>query len=371
MYSKNNIVHSEEGLVVGLSHLYESFGYKKFKMRKFEKYDLYLENKAFLRNANIITVTDPAGRLLALKPDITLSIVKNVRAASLPQKFYYNENIYVADSNAGEIKEMTQVGLEYIGDLDIRAMGEILLLAAESLSCADENYRIAVSHMGIVSDILDSANVAESEKECIYELLSQKNLHGIKEVCNSLGVNDSVVERLCGLATISGELSSTISAAESLVCGDCARESINELYALSEIIKQFDLSDKFVLDFSVMNDVSYYNGLMFQGFISGVPKSVLSGGRYDNLVRRFGCETSAAGFAVFVDLLNDYNYHEPEFDCDVLLLYDENCAPVKVINAQKEINSNSETCIALFKEPEWVKYKRKIVMSSDGSLKNE
>ena len=133
MNSNNAVLRSDEEFVLGLRRLYESFGYKKFIMSKFEKYDLYLENKSFLRNANIITVTDPKGRLLALKPDITISIVKNVRKDDIPVKLYYNEKVYNSDSEAGEIKESTQVGLEYIGDLDVRGMAEILLLAAESL----------------------------------------------------------------------------------------------------------------------------------------------------------------------------------------------------------------------------------------------
>ena len=94
----NTSLKRDEDLIPILRRLYESYGYKRFKMSKFEEYDLYLENKAFLRNANIITVTDPAGRLLALKPDITLSIVKNVREEALPQKVYYSENIYQKQS---------------------------------------------------------------------------------------------------------------------------------------------------------------------------------------------------------------------------------------------------------------------------------
>ena len=78
MSSNDTVLKRDEEYVLGLRSLYESYGYKKFKMRKFEKYDLYLENKSFLRNGGIITVTDPKGRLLALKPDITLSIVKNI-----------------------------------------------------------------------------------------------------------------------------------------------------------------------------------------------------------------------------------------------------------------------------------------------------
>lgn len=365
------IIRREEGLVLGLRRLYESFGYKKFKMRKFEKYDLYRENKSFLHNTNIITVTDPAGRLLALKPDITLSIVKNVGTAPLPEKLYYNENIYFADSNAGEIKETTQVGLEYIGELDIRALGEILLLAAESLAQADENYRIAISHMGIISEILDSVTDSESVKERIYELISDKNLHGIQEICSSLLLHEEETQRLSGLITVSGPLCSTIKCAEKLVCGDSSKASIQELKALSEIIDSFDLTDKFILDFSVMNDISYYNGLVFQGFINGVPKTVLSGGRYDNLVRRFGCNTSAAGFAVSVELLQDFNYRRRDFDYDIFLLYSPDCNPSDVIAAQKDFAENGERCIALSAEKANIKYAKKVVMSSDGSLKYE
>ncbi len=371
MNSNMNALRRNEGLTLGLMRLYEDLGYKKFKMRKFEKYDLYLENKSFLRNANIVTVTDPAGRLLALKPDITLSIVKNILAASLPLKLYYNENIYFGDSNAAEIKETTQVGLEYIGDIDVRALGEILLLAAESLNRADENYRIAISHMGIVSEILDSLMVSESVKARIYNLISDKNLHGIKEICSELSFDENVSKRICGLVTVSGEFSSAIKDAEALVNGEISKSSLEELAALSKIIDSFGLSDKFILDFSVMNDVSYYNGIVFQGFISGIPKFVLSGGRYDNLVRRFGCDTSAAGFAISIDLIKEFCSTEREFDYDVLLLYSEECDPSLVLKAQRKISEGGESCIALSKDAEWIKCKRRVIVLPDGSMKNE
>ena len=156
-----------------------------------------------------------------------------------------------------------------------------------------------------------------------------------------------------------------------MVSGEVSSSSLKELSALSEIITAFGLSDKFILDFSVMNDVSYYNGLVFQGFVSGIPKAVLSGGRYDNLVRRFGCETSAAGFAVAVDLIKEYRYSEPEFDYDVMLVYAEDCNPAAVLKVQTEISNNGSSCIAVSKEPEWIKCRKKIILSADGSMKNE
>lgn len=368
MSSNDAVLRRDEEYVLGLRRLYESYGYKKFKMSKFEHYDLYLENKSFLRNGGIVTVTDPKGRLLALKPDITLSIVKNVRENELPQKWYYSENVYIADRMAGEIKETTQVGLEYIGDIDVRALAEILLLAAESLSDSEEKYRIALSHMGIVSEILETAFSSESDKEYATKLISEKNLHGLTELCTRLGVEGESFERLCGLINVSGELGKVVAEAEKLVCGEASKAGYEELVILSEVISSFGLSKKFILDFSVMNDMSYYNGLVFQGFINGVPKSVLSGGRYDNLVKRFGFDTSAAGFAVSTDLLNDFNYRQNEYDYDVLLLYSENCDPATVIKAEKEIIASGERCIALCKEPEEMKYKRKIILNVDGSV---
>lgn len=371
MDKKSETMLRDEEYLIGLRRLFESFGYKNFKMRKFEKYDLYLENKSFLRNGNIITVTDPKGRLLALKPDITLSIVKNVRADILPEKFYYNESVYIADSSDGNIKESTQVGLEYIGKLDIRALAEILLLASESLSRVDSDYRIAVSHMSFVSDILTDSGLGETECNSIINLISEKNLHGIKALCTSFGVEESITERICSLAFVCGELRDEIKNAKRFVCGNSSLAGYEELVALSEVIEEFGLSDKFILDFSLMNDMNYYNGLVFQGFIQGVPKNVLSGGRYDNLVRRFGVETSAAGFAVFTDVLDKFKYHSNEFDYDIFLLYSDDCRAETVLKTEIAFAKQGLRCVAFNSEPDGLKYKKKAIMSSDGSIKYE
>src|SRR5699024_571669 len=110
------------------------FGYVHFKMNKFEEYDLYVTNKDFLASGNIITFTGSNGRLLALKPDVTLSIVKNYKdVPGTVEKVYYNENIYRAAKDTKIYKEIMQMGLECIGDLDIYNICEVLVLAAKSL----------------------------------------------------------------------------------------------------------------------------------------------------------------------------------------------------------------------------------------------
>ena len=73
-----NILRSEEKAVFSLRQLYEENNYKYFKMSKFEEYDLYSKNKDFLVSDSVITFNDSDGRRLALQPDVTLSIIKNL-----------------------------------------------------------------------------------------------------------------------------------------------------------------------------------------------------------------------------------------------------------------------------------------------------
>ena len=106
------IWRSEEQAVFALRGLYQCYGYTPYKMSRFEEYDLYVRNKDFLISDRIITFSGEGGKLMALKPDVTLSIVKNAPEASgVVQKVYYSENVY------RDYREIMQAGLECVGDL--------------------------------------------------------------------------------------------------------------------------------------------------------------------------------------------------------------------------------------------------------------
>ena len=134
MKINDSMLSATEKAVFGLRSLYRSRGYSQYKMSKFEEYDLYAENKSFLVSDSIITFTGSGGKLMALKPDVTLSIVKNSKdAPGQVQKLYYNENVYRPSPNIHEYKEIPQMGVEYMGDIDIYAEYEIVRLAAMSV----------------------------------------------------------------------------------------------------------------------------------------------------------------------------------------------------------------------------------------------
>ena len=131
---QNTALSFEEKTSIKLAELFGSFGYKKFKMSKFEEYDLYIENKSFLKSENIIAFNDPTGKLLALKPDVTLSIAKNTADNETePRKLFYSENVYRVSGNMHEFKEIPQIGLEFIGDVDTYSLCEVITLAKLAL----------------------------------------------------------------------------------------------------------------------------------------------------------------------------------------------------------------------------------------------
>ena len=136
-----NVLENSERVAYGLGQLYHRYGYIRYKISKFEEYDLYVQNKSFLISDNVLTFTDTDGKLMALKPDVTLSIVKNsLDADHSIQKVYYNENVYRTSQGAGEFKEIMQTGLECIGDIDTYSVGEVIMLAAKSLESISKKY---------------------------------------------------------------------------------------------------------------------------------------------------------------------------------------------------------------------------------------
>ena len=101
-----------------LRALYEAAGCRKYHMGRFEEYGLYQENRSFLSSEQVITFTDLDGRLLALKPDVTLSIAKTAQPApGETLRYYYHENVYRPSAESHTFKEIGQMGLEMLGDV--------------------------------------------------------------------------------------------------------------------------------------------------------------------------------------------------------------------------------------------------------------
>lgn len=293
----------DERTYLELGSLYERHGYALYKMKKFEEYSLYLDNKNFLGSESVLTFQGFGGKLMALKPDVTLSIVKNAR---VPEKgslrLYYRESVYRTERGGTDFKEINQMGLECIGALTGADVREICALAAESLALIDGEFVFAVSHMGYLSALIDECGVKEADKPKVIECVRARNAHDLPSAAGE----GADAGRIAEIIRSDTDFPSALALMKECAGGSAAAAAADELGALYDSFAGTPYRDRIRLDLSIVNDVDYYNGIIFQGYVSRVPKPILSGGRYDGLLSRIGREQGAMGFALNLGELNAF-----------------------------------------------------------------
>ena len=360
----NTVLRNDEKAVFALRSLYRKYGYTQYKMSKFEEYDLYVRNKDFLVSENVITFNDTDGRLMALKPDVTLSIIKNTKETKdYVQKVYYDENVYRVSKGTNAFKEIMQVGLECIGAVDDYCIFEVLMLAAESLNSISDDFILDVSHLGVLSALLEELHLSpEAEKEVI-ACISEKNVHGIENVCQKEQKDGFKLKKL---AATYGSPETVLPVLKELSDSDAVQTAVSQLEKVLSMLKTFSVSEKIRLDFSVINDTHYYNGIVFKGFVNGIPTGILAGGQYDKLMQKMKRNTKAIGFAVYLDLLERLNENTECYDVDAVILYDEDANADVLYNAVKLLTDNGKRVMVQRSIPEKIRYKQLLKLQERG-----
>lgn len=335
-------LRADERISIELRDMYQQHGYLPYKVNQFEEYDLYMRNKRFLMSENVLAFSDMDGKLMALKPDVTLSIIKNTSDSEDTTKVSYAERVYRVPRGAKGFKEIMQTGLEVIGRVDAYAMGEVLMLAARSLQAISEDYALDIADLGIVSGILSAAELTQAQSAHLLALISDKNLHELKAQCEAMGLNEATKKQLCSLVTVYGPFEQTLPLYEQMDLPESCAGALKDLRSLLNMMKAWGIGG-INLDFSVVNDMNYYNGLIFSGFVCGVPQSVLSGGQYDYLMYRMGRKNQAMGFAVYLDQLERVLGQKRAYDVDVLITYGADIPPEKILLAAQHAASGGRS----------------------------
>lgn len=291
----SDILTREERAVLELRRIYEGYGYRRCRIEKFEPYDLYRENREFLGiggDETAITFPDMRGRLMALKPDVTLSIVKSYEPGTVPAKWHYAESVF-RRGREGDFREIRQIGLESLGGDPPLAQAEVLLLALRSLEVLSDDFILALGHLGLLLRALGVMPLSEPILDCV----RRKSPHDLARLIGSERIG--LMGRLMSLPSDLGRALDTVRDLFSGLAGG-ALEELDELKTLCGVLGGSGLGDRVRLDFSVVQGLGYYNGLFFQGFVNGLPRPVLNGGRYDNLLEKMGKSSTAVGFAVYL-----------------------------------------------------------------------
>ena len=286
-----------------LRALYEAAGCRKYHMGRFEEYGLYQENRSFLSSEQVITFTDLDGRLLALKPDVTLSIAKTAQPApGETLKYYYHENVYRPSAESHTFKEISQMGLELLGEVKEPEVRQTVCLAARSLEQMGQPWVLEISHMGYLFGLFDALGVPEAARPGLLETLRAKNIHELRATAKAAGLSDADANALTALLSLSGEYAAALPKAAALCRNARMEAAVAELNALAEPLAKVGGSIR--LDLTLAGEMEYYNGLIFQGYLRPLPRPLLKGGRYDLLMQKFTPGADAIGFAVYLDELD-------------------------------------------------------------------
>ena len=356
----------EERAGLELHELYRKYGYARYKMQKFEEYELYLKNRDFIETESIIAFSDARGKLMALKPDLTLSIVKNYKyEPGVVRKLFYSENVYRSAKNSLQHREMLQTGLECMGDIDQYQVAEVTMLAAASLAVLSQDAVLAVSHMGLISDLLEPVR-DPGTKNRIIRAVGEKNLSEIEKICREEEIDRMVADSLLTLIGAYGAFEDVREELNRLPLGYSGRKAMAELETVFGVIASTPYRDQVKIDFSIVNDLTYYSGILFQGFVRGIPQSILSGGRYDRLMSRMNRQGGALGFAVYLDYLDMLPGDSRKNDVDVVLLYGDDDSPEAIIDASREITGGGETILVERAVPKGIRAGRVVRMPGAG-----
>ena len=286
-----------------LRALYEAAGCRKYHMGRFEEYGLYQENRSFLSSEQVITFTDLDGRLLALKPDVTLSIAKTAQPApGETLRYYYHENVYRPSAESHTFKEISQMGLEMLGAVGEAQVQQAVCLAARSLDALGADWVLEVSHMGYLFGLFDALGVPDAARAKLLEKLREKNAHELRAAAGAAGLADAAADILCSVLSLCGSYADTLAKAAALCRNDAMRAAVAELEALAVPLEKAGGAIR--LDMTLAGEMEYYNGLVFQGYLKALPRPLLKGGRYDLLMQKFTPGAGAIGFAIYLDELD-------------------------------------------------------------------
>lgn len=291
-----------------LSNLFLSRGFFEVMTPGIEFYDVFDAGSPVLSAQSMYKMTDAKGRILVMRPDSTLPIARltatRLKGVPLPIRLYYAQDVYRFNrgQNGGHSDQEFQAGIELIGAKGERADIEVLFLAAKSMELFNVGeYRLEIGHVGFFLSLIKELDVDDETRDNIRVLIENKDYAALGELLDTLPPGDAVdaIRRLPRL--FGGE--EVLEEAASLCQNDVMKTALGYLDKLYKKLCDLGLSKRVMIDLGLVHHNEYYTGVIFRGYIEGGGDNVISGGRYDTLIGRFGRDIPATGFGVNLDLL--------------------------------------------------------------------
>lgn len=320
---RNQLLHTPEGvrdiyndecerkiiLEDKLLEVLKSYGYHPIQTPTFEFFDIFGKEIGTTPSKDLYKFFDREGNTLVLRPDMTPSIArcaaKYYMEDAVPIRLCYTGNTFINNNSyQGRLKERTQSGAELIGNGSVDADAEMLALAVQLLlSSGLKKFQLSVGHVDYLSGLFEAAKLDEETEEQIRELLLNRNFYGVEEIVSTLELEPNLIELFALLKDVMLTKEKIVCAKEKAVNYPKIYGALDRLEQLEDLLRLYKIEQYVFYELAMISRFDYYTGIIFAGYTFGSGEAVVTGGRYDNLLKSFGKSAPSIGFAVVIDQL--------------------------------------------------------------------
>jgi ATP phosphoribosyltransferase regulatory subunit len=249
---------------------------------------------------------DESGDLLAMRSDMTIPIARLVsdryRDAELPLRLCYFGNAYRAiRPQRGQMREFRQAGVELVGAEAPGGTADAVAVLAEALDAVGLGRAvIGLGDADLYRQLLDELGVSGERREAILGLLARHDMVGLEAEVRSLeGLGDTERETLTRLPSLRGDAGVLEHARE--LGGAAVERATARLAATYAALEERGVAGRVQLDLGLLRDLGYYTGAILEVYDPALGHVLGGGGRYDELMGRFGRPLPAVGFALYLE----------------------------------------------------------------------
>lgn len=286
-------------------HLY---GYEDIETPIFEFFDIFKKERGSVGTQEMYKFFDRYNNTLVLRPDMTPSIARCVAKYDMdetgPLRFSYLGPTFInRASYQGRLSEVTQTGVELIGDDSSDADAEMIAMVIDALKASGlQEFQVELGQVEFYRGLVEEAGLDEETQEELRELIEMKNYFGVEELLNAQTMPEHLKKVILKLPELFGDITQ-IRLARTMTQNERALKAIDRLEKVQEILDTYGLGDYVSYDLGMLSKYSYYTGIIFKAYTYGTGEYLVTGGRYDKLLVQFGKDTPAVGFAIVIDQL--------------------------------------------------------------------
>ncbi len=331
---KNNLLHTPDGVrdIYGkeydnikfvrktISDVISSYGYTDIQTPSFEYFDVFSKEVGTIPSRELYKFFDKENETLALRPDFTPSIARCAAKYFMDDdrtlRFsYIGSTFQNISSLQGKYSEVTQEGVELIGDGSVQADAEMVSLLIESLiKTGLENFRVSIGEVDYFKGLCTEAKLSLEDESDLRDLISSKNPIAASDLLGKLDISDEMRDKLLRITDTFADHSMLSELAVS-AGNDISKNAIERLSKLFELLKIRGYDRYVSFDLGMLSKYQYYTGIVFKAFALGAGSPIAMGGRYDSLLSYFGKNAAAVGFVILPDevekLLERQGYNFP------------------------------------------------------------